>query len=147
MCLWCFTQSILLLKWHVHKHERQIKLGIKDAEVQQETLCLIYRILQYFVSITIKELHIQKAKIPIAGSRGRGAMLIYLLLSSKVDTQLSRYCSYILVKKNTMVTSQKMQLLITMWLIFSQTSSLFWCVYAFMLYKYLHFSCAHTNIH
>lgn len=108
MCLWHFTQSFLLLKWHVHKHERQIKLGIKDAEVQQETLCLIYKILQYFVSITIKELHIWKAKMSIAGSRGRAAMLIYLLLFSKVDTQLSRYCNYILVKKNTMVTSQMM---------------------------------------
>lgn len=111
MCLLCFTQSFLLLKWHVHKHERQIKLGNKDAEVQQETLCLIYKILQYFVSITIKELHIWKAKkkkMSIAESRGRGAMLIYLLLFSKVDTQLSRYCNYILVKKNTMVTSQMM---------------------------------------
>lgn len=67
--------------------------------MQQETLCLIYKILQYFISITIKELQIWKAKMSIAESRGREAMLIYLLLFSKVDTQLSRYCHCILVKK------------------------------------------------
>lgn len=62
MCLWCFSQSFLLLKWHVHKHKKRIKLGIKDAEVLQETLCLIYKILQYFFSSTIKELQVWKEK-------------------------------------------------------------------------------------